>query len=250
MESIMLWGLGYTGMKIYESLRAEKYKLHAFSAHKHMHDSHILNASDATAVPFITEYLHKNPVKYAIITFPPQEEQRAFFSMLADKVEYRLLLGTTSIYKNEGIIREDSPLDPLHERLPLEDFFIRTGGQVARLAGIYGPGRNPVDWYKRKTEKFQNKQLNLIHVDDIVQFIHLWIRQPVNFQVVNLSDGQKHTWADVGIYAGNKQTEPGISDKMEAQASRFVDNSQVVALYPELNFKKFTLVMENQLFGK
>lgn len=59
-----------------------------------------------------------------------------------------LLTSSTSVYAQQDgeIVTEESAAEPLHERGQVlreaEDVVLKNGGIVARLAGIYGPGRS------------------------------------------------------------------------------------------------------------
>lgn len=109
---------------------------------------------------------------------------------LADVFEPERILFTssTSVYAQTGgeLVTEDSPAEPDRETgrilLEAEDLVLARGGTVARLAGIYGPGRSVI------LKKFLAGEavieddgarfLNQTHRDDIVSALALLLNAP------------------------------------------------------------------------
>jgi nucleoside-diphosphate-sugar epimerase len=110
-----------------------------------------------------------------------------------------LFVSSTSVYaqKNGDWVTEESPANPEHETGAIlretEEFVLANGGRVARLAGIYGPGRSAL------LEKFLNGQaivdpendrfVNQVHRDDIAAaFFLLAHRPPGPGEIFNVVD--------------------------------------------------------------
>ena len=104
---------------------------------------------------------------------------------LADsRVEHVVYTSSTAVYAQDDgqWVDEDSPTEPTSERgrvlLAAENRLLegaRRSGRTAtvlRLSGIYGPGREPVDWVRRDAGGARSDgdaYLNLVHRDGIVQ---------------------------------------------------------------------------------
>lgn len=87
-----------------------------------------------------------------------------------------LFVSSTSVYAQQSgeWVNESSPAEPLHEKGKIlretENLALSRGGRVARLAGIYGPGRSALlrrvreneAWVDEKTDRFVNQ----VHRDD------------------------------------------------------------------------------------
>ena len=73
------------------------------------------------------------------------------------------------------------------------------GVTVLRVAGIYGPGRNPVPRYSRPEDLPARGEyyVNLAHRDDIVSAVVLCAETPASPRVFNCSDGQPARALDV-----------------------------------------------------
>jgi nucleoside-diphosphate-sugar epimerase len=113
-----------------------------------------------------------------------------------------LFTSSTSVYaqKDGDIVDETSPANPAHERGRIlreaEDFVLAHNGIVARLAGIYGPGRS---FLLRKflagegvLDREDDRFLNQAHRDDIVTALFLLAEQRGNLggQIYNVVDDQ------------------------------------------------------------
>lgn len=90
-------------------------------------------------------------------------------------------LSSTGVYGEavEGKIDEETPVIPDSERSSIlkqaEDQLLNSGFPctILRLAGIYGPGRNRISMIQKQDwpDTIENRYLNLIHRDDIVQMM-------------------------------------------------------------------------------
>lgn len=179
-------------------------------------------------------------------------------NLLSACPESRLLFtSSTSVYAQTGgeSVTEDSPAQPLQETGKIlrdaEDQVLRKSGIVARLSGIYGPGRcihlqrflDGTAVIESGTSRF----LNQIHRDDIVTAVILLLRlrQTTAGQVYNVSDGDHLTQRS--CYEALAQffqrplppEGPSDSDKKRGWTHKRVDSSKLRALgwepkYPSL----------------
>jgi hypothetical protein len=108
-----------------------------------------------------------------------------------------IILGTVSSYHvqfPDEIITEASPLHLDQVRTQTEEELRKQGACLVRLAGIFGPGRNPLSWYLNGKIQTGLSYLNLIHVRDIVQITKkLFENGPIAGESFNLSNGSFKT---------------------------------------------------------
>lgn len=116
-----------------------------------------------------------------------------------------VVLASTSAYKI-GIsseypppwIDETAPVDLIKPRVQGEEFLRHTyGAIVLRVAGIYGPGRNPLDWIRTGRVGPSRKYVNLIHVEDLASICLTALELGKAGEVYNVSDGTPRTWREI-----------------------------------------------------
>jgi len=116
-----------------------------------------------------------------------------------------VMLGSTSAYDTgdsqdypPSWIDETAPIDLTKPRVQGEEFLRKNcGAIVLRVAGIYGPARNPVDWIRTGRVGPSRKYVNLIHVEDLASICLLALERGTPGETYNVSDGQPRTWDDV-----------------------------------------------------
>jgi nucleoside-diphosphate-sugar epimerase len=114
-----------------------------------------------------------------------------------------LFVSSTSVYgQNDGSwVTEESPAEPQSPTSRIlraaEDLALARGGQVARLAGIYGPGRSVL---LRKflegtavIEGDGGRHINQIHADDAAQALFHMIAAGLPAGIYNVADDQPAT---------------------------------------------------------
>ena len=126
-------------------------------------------------------------------------------------------LSTVGVYGDHGgaWVDEDTPPQPKSERsikrLAAEEAWRRFAEerglplQIFRLAGIYGPGRSPIDGLKMLKVRYVNKPgqvFNRIHVEDIAATVVAGIHAGKEASgVFNVTDDEPAPPQDVGIFA-------------------------------------------------
>jgi nucleoside-diphosphate-sugar epimerase len=127
-------------------------------------------------------------------------------------------LSTTGVYGDRagGWVDETSALRPSGERgarrVAAEAAWRALGQrigvpvQIFRLAGIYGPGRNPLvalrEGRARRVVK-PGQVFSRIHVDDVAQVLHASIRRPAAGAIYNVADDEAADPALVVEHAAN-----------------------------------------------
>lgn len=128
------------------------------------------------------------------------------FAEVARASAHRIVvLGSTSAYDTGSSteypppwIDETAPVDLTKPRVQGEEF-LRTacGAILLRVAGIYGPGRNPLDWIRRGRVGPSRKYVNLIHAEDLAVGCLAALRHGVAGAAYNVSDGTPRTWKEI-----------------------------------------------------
>ena len=135
----------------------------------------------------------------------PIELVRQFADTASLHTRRLVVLGSTSAYDVEASaecppswINETAPIDLKKPRVQGEEL-LRTsyGAIVLRVAGIYGPGRNPVEWIRTGRVKRSRKYVNLIHVEDLASSCLAALTHADSGGVYNISDGHPRTWIDI-----------------------------------------------------
>lgn len=128
------------------------------------------------------------------------ERQRSRFHRL-------IILGSTSAYDVPHHVAHAYPppwtdetalIDRSKPRVQGEEY-LRTehGGTILRVAGIYGPDRNPTEWIRRGNVRPSEKYVNLIHVKDLAEICLLARERAKPGDVYNVSDGTPRTWKEI-----------------------------------------------------
>jgi len=139
-------------------------------------------------------------------TFPaePPALVQAFSAARLQDAAGLIVLGSTSAYRVPDAadsppvsVTEASPLDLNQPRVQGEEWLRERGATVLRLAGIFGPGREPVGWLRKGLIKDGAKLVNLIHVDDIVAVIAELLAHPRPGERINVADGEPVSWREL-----------------------------------------------------
>jgi hypothetical protein len=139
------------------------------------------------------------------------------FALAANASFRRLVvLGSTSAYDVADSQEypppwtdETAPIDFGKPRVQGEEYLRKDcGAIVLRVAGIYGPGRNPLDWIRQGRVGPSRKFVNLIHVEDLVSICLAALERGKPGDVFNVSDGVPHTWDEIYTTAHNRWNVP------------------------------------------
>jgi nucleoside-diphosphate-sugar epimerase len=140
----------------------------------------------------------------------PLEQVQAFTRTLDQPARRLIVLGSTSAYEASDHspeypphwIDETAPIDLNKPRVQGEEY-LRTyhGAIVLRVAGIYGPKRNPLDWIRSGRVEMSRKYVNLIHVEDLAAICLLALEKGKPGEAYNVSDGTPRTWNDICVTA-------------------------------------------------
>ncbi len=135
----------------------------------------------------------------------PLEKVRALMKALAGSPRRIVVLGSTSAYEAGDMreyppawIDESAPVDFTKARVKGEEYLRKEYGAILlRVAGIYGPGRNPLDWIRQGRVGPTRKYVNLIHVEDLAAICLEALEKGRAGEVYNVSDGTPRTWEEI-----------------------------------------------------
>jgi nucleoside-diphosphate-sugar epimerase len=135
----------------------------------------------------------------------PLELVQQFAETTSLRTRRLVVLGSTSAYEDAASdlypppwVDESAPIDVTKPRVQGEELLRTTYGAILlRVAGIYGPDRNPVDWIKTGRVTRSRKYVNLIHVEDLAATCLTALAHAVSSEVYNVSDGCPRTWSDI-----------------------------------------------------
>jgi nucleoside-diphosphate-sugar epimerase len=147
-----------------------------------------------------------------------------------------VVLGSTSAY-DETHASQDYPPPWIDESTLIEQTKPRVQGEewlrnelnaiVLRVAGIYGPGRNPLDWIRQGRVSPSPKYVNLVHAEDLAAVCLLALEKGTPGEVYNVSDGHPHTWDEICLTA---QMRWGVTAPTATQAlstGRRISNAKI-----------------------
>ena len=155
-----------------------------------------------------------------------------------------LFTSSTSVYSQADgeWVTEESPAEPAHDRGKIlreaENLILANGGIIARLGGIYGPGRSTL------LKKFLNRDavvdpekdrfVNQIHRDDAAEAIRLLLkRQESAGEIYNLVDDQPILQSDCYRWLATKLNRPlppigrSTSKRKRGQSNKRVSNAKL-----------------------
>ena len=206
---LIVLGSGYTGRVLHKTGTSQGKTVHATSRNP------LKNLADLSSEQRLRFDLEQ-PLTWPNIPasadliwcFPatPLEQVQAFARMLDMQARRIVVLGSTSAYEVSDHsteypppwIDESAPIDLTKPRVQGEEF-LRTncGAIVLRVAGIYGPGRNPIEWIKSGRVGPARKYVNLIHVEDLAAICLAAVEKGKPGEAYNVSDGTPRTWEDI-----------------------------------------------------
>ncbi len=173
----------------------------------------------------------------------PLEQVHAFARTLDARARRMVVLGSTSAYEVSDHsaeypppwIDESAPIDLSKSRVQGEEF-LRTncGAIVLRVAGIYGPGRNPLDWIRQGRIGPSRKYVNLIHVEDLAAICLAAIEKGKPGEAYNVSDGHTYIWSEICATAQKRWGVTPAAAKEAPSSGKRISNAK---LRSELNYQ-------------
>lgn len=140
--------------------------------------------------------------RFTLWSFPPVPLQavKNFYDAVSERLGQLIVIGSTSalkVSKPNDTVDETTTLDLSIERVQSEVYLKQQGAIVVLSSGIYGPGRNPLNWVKQGYVGKNKKYVNMIHVDDLAEILFKASLFGKKGQLYIASDNNPQTWQDV-----------------------------------------------------
>ncbi len=208
--TLLIFGMGYTARLIATKARQAGFVVYGTS--REPTDSRLLRFDDVAQVEAtISEATH------ILSSVPPMENQDPALALYGEaisvgKAHWIGYLSTTGVYGNtDGAwVDEQSPPNPSSlrsaRRVRDEAAWADCADQrlaTFRIAGIYGPGRSPLDQLKAGTAKRIDKpghRFGRIHVEDIARAVLIAMQKDAH-GIYNLADDEPAPPAEVTGFA-------------------------------------------------
>ena len=235
--TLVILGTGYTGRVIYRLAAASRrtIRLSSRTPERSLADVPAsvqlgFNLTDPTTWATIPDQAE------VIVTFPvqPIEQVEAFAKQVGPRIRRLVILGSASAYdRAPEIMRgewvtEQSPLDLSIPRVEGEEYLRRQlGAIVLRVTGIYGPGRNPLNWIRRGRVPYSSRIVNLVHVDDLASACLLAIDRGLPGEAYNVSDGTPRRWSDIMDVAAKRWQIPLPSPRSDVTPGKRVQTDKL-----------------------
>ncbi len=209
---VVIVGSGYTGRYLAKALTKTSRQFFATSREPDRNLSH-LRSEQRLRFDLLQPETWRNIPQDADLVwcFPatPLEAVKTCAEAVKASSRRLVVLGSTSAY-DTGESRhypppwldETAPIDLRQPRVQGEEYLRKElGAVVLRVAGIYGPDRNPLRWIKAGKVGPTRRFVNLIHVEDLAAICLLALEKGGRGEVYNVSDGAPRTWEDICIAA-------------------------------------------------
>jgi nucleoside-diphosphate-sugar epimerase len=179
----------------------------------------------------------------------PLEQVQAFARTLDAPPRRIVVLGSTSAYDAPSQstkypppwIDESAPVNLTKPRVQGEEYLQNAlGAIVLRVAGIYGPGRSPLDWIRQGRVSPSRKYVNLIHVEDLAAICLVALEHGKPGEAYNVSDGQPYIWNEICSIAQQRWAVIAGAAKEDHSPGKRISNAKLraelgcVLRYPDL----------------
>jgi hypothetical protein len=167
-------------------------------------------------------------------TFPatPLSHVERFYNQFGKDLGKIIVIGSTSAFsaiKNDEVINEDSKLNLEMNRVAGEEFLRSQGAISVYSSGIYGPQRSPVDWVRKSYVGKSKKRINLIHVEDLSQFLYQASQIGKSSQLYIASNNIYPTWVEVIDFWESKNLVKNIPNKDSDRDSKKINSSRSIS---------------------
>jgi len=271
MPRILIAGCGYVGSSTADLFHAAQWEVEGWTRSGHAEKPYPIRAVDisdraavAAAASAFDAVLHcassggGGTESYRRIYV---EGARNLISELRPRTF--LYTSSTSVYAQAGgeWVDEESATEPVHETGKIlreaEEFVRQNRGMVARLAGIYGPGRSALlrkflsgeARIEAGTERYQNQA----HRDDIAAALFHLVDTPNELQIVNVTDDRPMTQRQCYEWLAAKLDRPvppiasRIPERKRGASNKRVSNRRLREIGWQPRFPTFWRGMEESV---
>ena len=239
--TILILGAGYTGRHFYATANGQGQQVLASSRDPTKHLAYA-RLTERIEFDLTRQATWKNIPSAADLVwcFPatPLEQVQAFAKTLGAPPRRFVVLGSTSAYavKNDSKeypppwLDESAPIDLNKPRVHGEEYLRKHHGAIVlRVAGIYGSGRNPLDWIRQGRVGSSRKYVNLIHAEDLAAICLLALEHGKPGEVYNVSDGAPRTWNEVCAIAQQRWGVTAAAAQEDHSPGKRISNAKLRA---------------------
>ncbi|MFO0706605.1 MAG: hypothetical protein U0412_07095 [Nitrospira sp.] len=239
-NTLIILGSGYTARFLWPLVSDRLPAVYATSRSPEQHLSYVPPAQRLRFDLADTETWTNIPRDADVIwCFPaePLDHVRRFTASLGRSPRQLVVLGSTSAYNRAAEtseypppwIDESSPIDCSLPRVQGEEW-LRTeqGAIILRIAGIYGPDRNPLDWIAQGRVGASRKYVNLIHVEDLAHICLHALASGKPGEIYNVSDGIPRTWNDICRVAEERWHIKPVQNANRPDAGKRISNAKLI----------------------
>ena len=241
----MVLGSGYTGLVLYRMGASQGLTVHATSRNPL---NNLPNIPSDQRLRFDLDQpstWENIPAGADLIwSFPatPLAQVQTFAKTLGITPRRLVVLGSTSAYDlghsqeyPPPWIDETAPIDLTKPRVQGEEYLREHHGAIVlRVAGIYGPGRNPLDWIRSGRVGPSRKYVNLIHAEDLASICLLALEKGTPGETYNVSDGTPRTWNEICATAQQRWGLAAAAGKEDGSTGKRISN---IKLRSQLNYQ-------------
>ena len=236
---LVVLGSGYTGLLLHRMGTSQGRTVHATSRNPL---TNLANVPSKQRLRFDLEQPSTWPNIPAgadlIWCFPaaPLKQVQAFAHRVDAPARRIVVLGSTSAYEVSDHtaeypppwIDESAPIDLTKPRVQGEEYLRnKLGAIVLRVAGIYGPGRNPLDWIRQGRVSPSRKYVNLIHAEDLAAICLLALEKGKPGEAYNVSDGQPYILSEICATAKQRWDVAAAAAKADRSPGKRISNAKL-----------------------
>jgi nucleoside-diphosphate-sugar epimerase len=239
MHPITILGTGYSGRYLTSELTITSRPFFATSREPDKNLSHVpagRRMKFDLAQP--STWLNIPAQADLIWCFPatPLDRVQAFARTLDASPRRMVILGSTSAYEisNQPTVNplswidESAPIDQTKSRVQGEEYLREHHGTIVlRVAGIYGPGRNPLDWIRQGRVGPSRKYVNLIHVEDLAAICLLALDKGKPGETYNVGDGTPRTWEEICATAQQRWSITASATNKDPSPGKRISNTKL-----------------------
>ena len=162
-----------------------------------------------------------------------------------------IVLGSASSYQTnpqilDKVIDEKTPIDKTIPRVAGEEYLREVhGATLLMAAGIYGPGRNPLNWIRNGRIEDTQRFVNLIHVEDLAEICLKALEKGKPGEIYNVSDGTPRRWSEIIDAAEKRWGVPRPKPSPDLSPGKRISNHKMVReLNPLLRFPDLYTALE------
>ncbi len=162
-----------------------------------------------------------------LVAFPLSgaSEETSLANFLLTLSPRLVCLGTTgALVAQTGVVDDRSSILPDNPRALAEERWRERGATILHAAGIYGPGRNPLNWLRRRRIANAGKLVNLVHGEDLARGCRFVLEHFSPGERLVISDGRPRRWREIIDFAVQRGylADPQLPDRPDPGSKRVV----------------------------